>query len=105
MQAQGTSEFLSIELNATKAKLEEQEKTVTQFKRQFMGELPEQRDANLKVLEQLQLNFQRIGENIRSAQDRKLIIQKQLSDTELLLASADGKKRNLPNSLLPRLHL
>ncbi|MDI7259211.1 MAG: GNVR domain-containing protein [Thermodesulfobacteriota bacterium] len=88
MQAQGTTEFLSIELKATQAKLEENEKTVTQFKRQFMGELPEQREANLKVLEQLQFNFQRIGENIRSAQDRKLIIQKQLSDTELLLASA-----------------
>ena len=92
MQAQGTTEFLSIELKATQAKLEENEKTVTQFKRQFMGELPEQREANLKVLEQLQFNFQRIGENIRSAQDRKLIIQKQLSDTELLLASATGKR-------------
>src|SRR4030042_3939013 len=92
MQAQGTTEFLSIELKATKAKLEENEKTVTQFKRQFMGELPEQREANLKVLEQLQFNFQRIGENIRSAQDRKLIIQKQLSDTELMLASAPRKR-------------
>jgi len=92
MQAQGTTEFLSIELKATQAKLEENEKTVTQFKRQFMGELPEQREANLKVLEQLQFNFQRIGENIRSAQDRKLIIQKQLSDTELLLASSAGKR-------------
>lgn len=91
-QAQGTSEFLSIELKATKAKLEEQEKTLTHFKRQFMGELPEQREANLKVLEQLQLLYQRIGEGLRSAQDRKLIIQKQLSDIELLIASSTIKK-------------
>ena len=91
-QAQGTSEFLSNELMGTKGKLEEQEKSLTNFKRQFMGELPEQRDANLKVLEQFQFHYQRISEGIRGAQDRKLIIQKQLSDTELLLASAETKK-------------
>jgi polysaccharide chain length determinant protein (PEP-CTERM system associated) len=83
-QAQGTSEFLTTELNATKAKLEEQEKTIMIFKKRFMGELPEQRDANIRVLEQLQFLYQRIGESLRSAQDRKLIIQKQLSDAELM---------------------
>ncbi len=95
-QAVGTSEFLVIELNATKARLEEQEKAVTQFKRQFMGELPEQREANLKVLEQLQFHYQRIGEAMRAAQDRKLIIQKQLSDTELLIASAVSRQESPP---------
>jgi uncharacterized protein involved in exopolysaccharide biosynthesis len=54
-QAQGTTEFLSSELSAMKAKLEEQEKVISNYKRQFMGELPEQRDANLRILEQLQL--------------------------------------------------
>ncbi|MBS3917342.1 MAG: hypothetical protein KG012_00500 [Deltaproteobacteria bacterium] len=100
-QAQGTSEFVMIELNATRVKLEEQEKTVTHFKRQFMGELPEQREANLKVLEQLQLQSQRIGENIRAAHDRKLIIQKQLADTELLIASSIKKEEGFLSSSSP----
>jgi polysaccharide chain length determinant protein (PEP-CTERM system associated) len=86
-QAQGTSEFLSIELSSTKVKLDEQEKTMTNFRRQHFGELPEQRDANLQVLGQLQLLYQRVGESMRSAQDRKLVIQKQMNDMELLLAS------------------
>ena len=91
-QAQGTSEFLAIELNATKTKLEEQEKEVTQFKRKFMGELPEQREANLRVLEQLQNHYQRIGESLRAAQDRKLIIQKRLSDFEMMITQpTDGE--------------
>jgi len=60
-QAQGTSEFLTIELNITRKKLEEQERAITQFKKQNMGELPEQRDANLRVLDQLQMQYQRIG--------------------------------------------
>ena len=36
-QAQGTSEFLGIELNATKAKLEEQERLLSNFKRKYPG--------------------------------------------------------------------
>jgi polysaccharide chain length determinant protein (PEP-CTERM system associated) len=91
-QAQGTSEFLSMELNATRVKLEEQEATVTDFKKKFMTELPEQRDANLKILEQLQLQYQKIGDNLKAARDRKLIIQKQLSDmkTQMALGPVSG---------------
>ena len=85
-QAQGTSDFLSVELNAARAKLEEQEATVTDFKKKHMSELPEQRDANLKMLEQLQLQSQRVGDNLKAAQDRKVIIQKQLSDMKIQMA-------------------
>ena len=87
-QAVGTSEFLSIEMNATKARLEEQEKIISGYKGQHMGELPEQREANLRVLDQLQMQSQRIGDSIKSVQDRKILIQKQLSDFELLVATA-----------------
>lgn len=82
-QAVGTTEFLASELTAKRTKLEELEKALTQYKRQHMGELPEQRDTNLRILEQLQNLYQRAGENIRAAQDRKLFLQKQLSDLEL----------------------
>ena len=85
-QAQGTSEFLSIELNATKAKLDEQEKIITQFKRQFMYELPDQRDTNLNVLGKLQQQLQTIGDALKSAQDRKLIMQKQLTEMRNMAA-------------------
>jgi polysaccharide chain length determinant protein (PEP-CTERM system associated) len=82
-QAMGTTEFLAIELTAAKEKLDRLETAVTQYKRRFMGELPEQREANIKILEQLQNQYQRVGEALRAAQDRKLIIQKQLTDMEL----------------------
>ena len=87
-QAVGTTEFLTTELTAKKAKLEELETAVSQYKRHHMGELPEQRDTNLKLLEQLQMQYQRVGENLRAAQDRKLFIQKQLSDLELPITSS-----------------
>ncbi len=85
-QAQGTSEFLSIELKATKVKLEEQERIVTDFKRRFLGELPEQRDANLRVLDGLQAQYQRLGDSMRTAQERKLMLEKQLAEMQALIA-------------------
>ena len=82
-QASGTTEFLTNELAASKAKLDQMEASVTQYKRRFMGGLPEQRDTNLKILDQMQNQNQRISESIRAAEDRKLFIQKQLTDMDM----------------------
>jgi polysaccharide chain length determinant protein (PEP-CTERM system associated) len=94
-QASGTTEFLTNELAAAKAKLDQMETNVTNYKRRFMGGLPEQRDTNLKILEQMQMQNQRISESLRAAQDRKLFIQKQLTDMEMpasiSVAAGSGK--------------
>jgi polysaccharide chain length determinant protein (PEP-CTERM system associated) len=82
-QAQRTVEFLDAELKNTKENLEKQEILLTGFKKQFLNELPDQRDANIRVLEQLQASNQRIGESLKAAEDRKLIIQNKLADLEL----------------------
>ncbi|MCE5265985.1 MAG: hypothetical protein LLG97_20950 [Deltaproteobacteria bacterium] len=98
-QAAGTTEFLTTELAASKTKLDQLETAVTQYKRRFMGELPEQREANIKILEQLQNQYQRNGEALRAAQDRKLLIQKQLADMEAPLvpaAAASADKSGMP---------
>jgi polysaccharide chain length determinant protein (PEP-CTERM system associated) len=91
-QAKGTTEFLKDELDSAQAKLEEQEKLITDFKRKHTGELPEQRDTNLQMLTQLQQIYQRTSESLRSAQDRKLIIQKQLTDLEFPVTSAQAER-------------
>jgi polysaccharide chain length determinant protein (PEP-CTERM system associated) len=85
-QAQGTTEFLTFELNATKAKLDEQERLITQFRKQFMFELPDQRDVNLSILGKLQQQLQTVNDALRSVQDRKLIIQKQLTEMRNMAA-------------------
>jgi len=97
-QAQGTTEFLALELNATKAKLEEQEKMITQFKKQFMYELPDQRDVNLSILGRLQQQLQTIGDALKSAQDRKLIIQKQLTEMRNMVAMLTEDSTVSPSS-------
>ncbi len=100
-QAVGTTEFLGTELASAKAKLDELETAVTQYKRRFMGELPEQRDSNIKILEQLQNQLQRVGESLRAAQDRKLFLQKQMTDMELAMnapGSAATEREDRPSS-------
>jgi polysaccharide chain length determinant protein (PEP-CTERM system associated) len=97
-QAVGTTEFLSNEMVTSKAKLDQIETAVTEYKRRFMGELPEQRDANFKILEQLQNQYQRVGESLRAAQDRRLFIQRQLTDLELPAGAQGAGREGLPSS-------
>jgi polysaccharide chain length determinant protein (PEP-CTERM system associated) len=81
-QAMGTTEFLATELSNTRAKLDEMDKQILEYKKQYMGELPEQRDTNLKIFEQYQAQSLKAAESMRAAQDRKIYLQKQLADLE-----------------------
>jgi polysaccharide chain length determinant protein (PEP-CTERM system associated) len=81
-QAVGTTEFLTNELASTKEKLAVQGQTLADYKRRNMGSLPEQRETNIKILEQLQLQAQRNEESTRALEDRKLLILKQMAEIE-----------------------
>lgn len=82
-QAQGTAGFLAEQLQKLKTDLEHQEDLLTHFKLKHMGELPEQMEANLRVLEQLQIQYQRVSADLRSAENRRalLINQPPLADS------------------------
>jgi len=90
-QAQGTTEFLSQELNATKTKLEEQEKILTDYKQKYIYEMPDRIVTNLGLLTQLRQDHQRVSGALNSAMERKLTIQKQIAEiqkqTDLLKSS------------------
>ena len=62
-QAVGTSDFLADELKTKRQRLEEVEQKLREYRRQYMGELPEQLDANLRMLERLQTQLNDAGEN------------------------------------------
>ena len=95
-QAVGTTEFLANELQMSKEKLDQMETAVADYKRRFMGQLPEQRETNIKILEQLQNQYQRVGESLRAAQDRKLFIQKQMTDLEMPITTPPGMAPKSP---------
>jgi polysaccharide chain length determinant protein (PEP-CTERM system associated) len=79
-QAEGTTQFLDNQLTKLKKRLEEQEKAVQNYKQRYMGELPQQLDANLRVLEQLQLQLQTNQEALKSAEERRFLLETQLAE-------------------------
>jgi len=77
--AEGTSDFLANELAIAKSELESQERAVRAFKEKYMGSLPEQLDANLRTLDRLQSELQTGNVELKTAEDRKLLLQAQLA--------------------------
>lgn len=78
--AKGTSEFLGDELLALEEQLKEKESLVRNYKASHMGELPEEKEANIGALGHLQQQMDAIQQRMRFAEDRKTLIQEQISD-------------------------
>jgi len=79
-QAIGTSEFLADELENIRRRLLEKEEELKGYREKFMGGLPEQLDTNLRILERIQGQIVTNQENLREAENRKLMIQQQLAE-------------------------
>jgi polysaccharide chain length determinant protein (PEP-CTERM system associated) len=86
-QAASTTSFLSGQLREAKAKLDEQDAKLAQFKRQHLGSLPEEEQVNLNLLtamnSQLQSNLQALS---RAQQDKALneaLLSQQEANSEI----------------------
>ena len=79
-QAIGTSTFLADELDSVRMKLAGKEKELKDYREKYMGGLPEQLDTNLRILERLQGQFDQIQSNLRDAENRRMILQKEIAD-------------------------
>jgi uncharacterized protein involved in exopolysaccharide biosynthesis len=84
LQAGETSNFISKELQAMEDQLKHKEHEIRMFKEKSMGELPQQLDANLRILEQLQLQLRTTSENISAAEDRGVMFQRQIEQLKQL---------------------
>lgn len=79
--AEGTSDFLSNELENAKKELEGLEKAVKEFKERNMGRLPQQIEANLRTLDRLQMELQTTAIELRNAEERKAALEAQINQT------------------------
>jgi polysaccharide chain length determinant protein (PEP-CTERM system associated) len=78
-QAEGTSEFLSKELLNMEEQLKKKEQQIQNFKERNIGQLPQQQDANLRILERMQQQLQTTNQNLRAAEDRAVLFQNQIA--------------------------
>jgi polysaccharide chain length determinant protein (PEP-CTERM system associated) len=100
LQAEGTSEFLTKELNAMEDQLKRKEHEIRNYRERNMGQLPTQLDANLRILERLNQQLQTASENLRASEDRSILVQNQidyLKKRETLLITK-GAGKNLVTS-------
>ena len=87
-QAVGTSDFLADELKTKRQRLEEVEQKLREYRRQYMGELPEQLDANLRILERLQTQLSEQEKTLRDEKSRLVVIENQIEGNRKILAES-----------------
>lgn len=80
--AVSTSEFLETQLRDVRGRLQSQERKVAEFKERHMGELPEQREANLRTLDRLQQQLQSAQETLRRANERRQLLTQTLAEVD-----------------------
>lgn len=87
---QGASEFIEQELAMAKGRLEDQERTITLFKTKYMGELPEQVQANVSALDRLSLQHGTTLDALQRAADRLSLLEKTFKEYEAIEPTTTG---------------
>lgn len=106
---EGASDFLEQELHLAKTKLEAQEREISDFKSKYMGELPQQMEANLRSLDRLQMEVNTMRGNLDAAKNRYALLEKQVSEGmseapgQIAPQSNTGNQRRGGDPLIARL--
>ncbi len=74
-QAMGTSDFLSEELTSMRKRLVTVEKKLKEHRKKYMGELPEQLQSNLAILDRLQTQLTDRRQSLREEKNRLSLVQ------------------------------
>ena len=77
--AQGTTEFLSTQLDDAKRNLDDQDAKLAAFKRKYIGQLPDQEQSNLTMLGTLNSQLQAVTQNLTRAQQDKTYAESMLT--------------------------
>jgi polysaccharide chain length determinant protein (PEP-CTERM system associated) len=85
-----TYEFIQSNLEDTRKVLETREEALRQHKLKYWGALPEQLDANLRLMQQLQGEQQTLAENLRTLVERRGDLERALADADRLGPGAVG---------------
>jgi len=93
-QAVSTSEFLETQLKETKSKLEVQEEKVKRYKLLYMGELPQEMQANLNAMTRMQDQLRTNADAISRLEDRKMFLESKVSDLQKEIGTIEGQSIN-----------
>ena len=77
-RAEGTSQFIGRELQGVELSLKKKDQMLRRYKEKNMGQLPQQLEANLRLLDRLQDQYRTTSESLRAAEDRMVLLQGQI---------------------------
>lgn len=103
-QASGTTQFLKAQIGEAKKRLDEQERLVSDFRRRYLGELPQQMQANLATLDALGAQLRVNSDNQVRAAERREVLAAQLAEATSL-NQALGAAGGAPVPESPSAHL
>lgn len=87
-QANMTSEFLDAQLAQAKQRLVEQEERLEAYRKVNAGQLPSQMQSNLQAIQNLNVQLQAVHDATNRAEERRLLIERQLADARALQVTA-----------------
>lgn len=99
-QASGATNVLQLEIEPMKKKLEEQERQIQQYRTRYMGELPEQLDANTKALDRVHDRLQTVNDEIARKRDRRSLASSQILKGEPTPSGGNTALDSLTNQVL-----
>jgi polysaccharide chain length determinant protein (PEP-CTERM system associated) len=83
-QAENTNRFLETELENSRLRLMQYEKKLEDYKRRYAGQLPSQLPGNLQAIANLRAQLQSVSDTINRAQERRLLLERQLAEAQAL---------------------
>jgi polysaccharide chain length determinant protein (PEP-CTERM system associated) len=78
--AEDSYEFLDAQLEEARRRLVEHEKKLEEYRRKYAGQLPDQVNSNLQVIQNAQMRIQALNESMARDRDRRLILERVLAD-------------------------
>ncbi len=93
--AEGTNQFLEAQVEDARRRLMDHEKKLETYRKQFAGQLPSQLESNMQSIQNIQLQIQALVESMNRDRERRLLIERQLTDlsSEASAAAAADTER------------
>lgn len=95
-QSISTTNFLQSQLEQARKDLTTQEEQLRQYKMRYLGELPQQEQANLQMLNSHESQLQSITDSIARAEQQRIYLQSLRSEYQTMAQAAANGTSNVP---------
>jgi polysaccharide chain length determinant protein (PEP-CTERM system associated) len=97
-QSASTTSFLQSQLETARKDLAQQEERLRQYKMRYLGELPQQEQSNLQILNSFQVQLQASTDALGRAEQQRIYLQSLRSEYQAMAQSPGPGNANSPTA-------